>query len=128
VNLIEWYLPIKTAHVTCVLASGSLFTLRGIAVLLDADWPLRRSVRIASQLIDSTLLIFAVLLLVALGLNPLTQPWLCVKLTLLLAYIGFGIVTLRLRQVWAFVLALGCFVMMLSVAKTHHPLGFFAFL
>jgi len=128
VNLIEWYLPIKTAHVTCVLISGSLFTLRGIAVLLGTNWPLRRSVRIASQLIDSTLLGFALLLLAALGLNPFAQPWLCVKLALLLAYIGFGIAALRLRQVWAFVLALGCFVMMFSVAKTHHPLGLFAFL
>jgi len=126
--LIEGYLPIKTTHVTLVLISGSLFAVRGFSLLCGAQWPLKRWLRISSQLIDSALLIAALLLLAALQINPFAQPWLCAKLALLLAYIGLGILALRRRKWLAFVLALGCFAMMLSVAKTHHPLGFFAFL
>jgi len=128
VVLMDWYLPIKHVHVTLVLISGSLFALRGIAVLQGANWPRRRSLRVASQLIDSALFIAALLLLTALQLNPFAQPWLCVKLVLLLVYIGLGMLTLRRRHIWAFVLALVCFAMMLGVARTHHPLGFFVFL
>lgn len=123
-----WYLPIKTTHVMLVLISGSLFAVRGFSLLLGTQWPLRRGVRIGSQLIDSALLGSALLLLSALQINPLMQPWLCVKLALLLVYIGFGILALRRRKWFFFVLALGCFAMMLSVAKTHHPLGFLTFL
>jgi len=125
-NLLAWYLPIKTAHIALVLISGSLFTVRGIAVLCGASWPRQRWLRITSQLIDSALLGAALLLLAALQLNPFSQPWLCAKLALLLAYIGLGMVALRRRQRLAFVLALLCFAMMLSIARSHHPLGFFA--
>jgi len=123
-----WYLPIKTTHVALVLLSGSLFAVRGFSLLLGAQWPLRRCVRIGSQLIDSALLGSALLLLGALQVNPFLQPWLCVKLALLLVYIGFGILALRRRKWLCFVLALGCFGMMSSIAKTHHPLGFLSFL
>jgi len=129
--LLDWYLPIKTAHVSLVLCSGSLFALRGLCVLAGADWPQRRTVRVCSQCIDSALLAAAVLLLFALKLNPFALPWLCVKLALLPAYVGLGIFALRLAptrrgKALCFVLALCCFGMMLSVAISHHPLGIFA--
>jgi len=127
-TLIAWYLPIKIAHITLVLISGSLFAVRGFAVLCGAQWPLKRWLRISSQLIDSALLAAALLLLLALQINPFTLPWLCVKLALLPFYIGFGILALRSVKWPAFVLALLCFAMMLMVAKTHHPLVFWAFL
>jgi len=130
--LMTWYLPVKTTHVALVVISGTLFVLRGMGVLCGAHWPMRRWLRIGSMLVDSALLLAALLLLLMLELNPFAQPWLCAKLALLLAYIGAGTLALRRARTrrgkgLAFVLALGCFAMMLSVARTHHPLGFLLF-
>jgi len=127
--LLPYYLQIKAVHIALVCASGSLFVMRGVAVLLAARWPMQRRVRLVSQVIDSALLLAALLLLTALQLNPLTLPWLRVKLGWLLAYIGFGMLALRRAptrrsKTLAFTLALLCFSMMLTIARTHNPWGF----
>jgi len=132
-TLLTWYPYLKTAHIALVLASGSLFALRGIAVLWAARWPMRRCTRIASQCIDSALLLAAVLILVALRGHFLAQPWLQMKLTLLLAYILSGMFALRRAatrrgKAFAFGLALLCFSQMLVIARTRNPWGWLVYL
>lgn len=60
--MIEYYLPIKLVHVAAVLASGGLFLLRGLGVQLGAAWPQVAPVRMLSYVIDTTLLIAALML------------------------------------------------------------------
>ena len=127
--LADFYPLIKASHVGLVMLSGGLFAGRGVGVLLGATMPMSPVVRRCSQVIDTALLVAALLLLATLQLNPFTSPWLLAKLVLLVAYIGFGILALRRAPTLAgkglaFAAALLCFVMLLMVATTHDPLGF----
>ena len=127
--LADFYPLIKACHVGLVMLSGGLFAGRGIGVLLGATMPMSPVVRRCSQVIDTALLVAALLLLVTLQLNPFAVPWLLAKLVLLVAYIGFGIWALRRAPTLAgkglaFAAALLCFVMMFMIATTHDPLGF----
>ena len=127
--LADFYPLIKASHVGLVMLSGGLFAGRGVGVLLGATMPMSPVVRRCSQVIDTALLVAALLLLATLQLNPYTSPWLLAKLVLLVAYIGFGILALRRAPTLAgkglaFAAALLCFVMMLIIASTRDPLGF----
>ena len=127
--LADFYPLIKASHVGLVMLSGGLFAGRGVGVLLGAAFPMSPVVRRCSQVIDTALLVAALLLLATLQLNPFTSPWLLAKLVLLVAYIGFGILALRRAPTLAgkglaFAAALLCFVMMLIIASTRDPLGF----
>ena len=127
-TLAELYPLTKGLHVGLAMASGVLFAGRGIGVLLGASMPTSRPMRRLSQAIDTALLLAALVLLVTLGLDPVTTPWLATKLVLLVAYIVLGIFALRVAPTrWgkavAFVGALACFVAMFTIAHTHDPLG-----
>lgn len=131
--LIEFYPAIKDAHIGLALLSGALFAVRGIGTLCGMRFALSASVRRASVVIDTSLLTTAVLLLVALQLNPFTTPWLQMKLGLLVAYIGFGALALKrapthASRAIAFAAALLCYTAMIAVAHTHQPLGFISLL
>lgn len=126
--LIQHYGDLRALHLLAVGLSGGLFALRAVAVLAGACWPLARPARVASWVIDSTLLTAGALLWAALQIHPVHQPWLGTKLVLLLVYIGLGTMALRrarstgARLGWTFA-ALACFGFMVSVAQTHHPFG-----
>ncbi len=127
--LADFYPLIKASHVGLVMLSGGLFAGRGVGVLLGATMPMSPAVRRCSQVIDTALLVAALLLLMTLQLNPFSTPWLLAKLVLLVAYIGFGTLALRRAPTQggkglAFAAALLCFVVMFTIARTHDPLGF----
>lgn len=127
--MIEYYLQIKHAHIGLVLASGGLFALRGTAALAGMRWPLAVPVRYLSYTIDTALLTAALMLLVALRLNPFATGWLGVKLLLLVAYVVLGVLALKRARTRAgralcLAAALAAFGFMYSVARAHHPLGF----
>lgn len=126
--LIDFYPQVRQAHIGLVAASGTLFALRGIGVLVGAGWSMHRKVRLLSQSIDSALLAAAVLLLYLLQLNLFAVPWLATKLALLVAYIVLGSLALkrasgRGAKALCFFAALAVFAFMLGVAVAHHPLG-----
>lgn len=119
---------IKSAHVGLVICSGTLFAVRGLAVLTRQPWPMRRGWRFLSYGIDTLLLSAGVLLWTILQLNPVRDGWLGVKLLLLLGYIVLGSLALkrgRTPQLRALSFAAACavYLFMASVAAGHHPLG-----
>ena len=128
--MIEFYPQIKSIHVWMVLLSGALFALRGAGVLLAARWPMAMPVRLASYAVDTTLLTAALMLLTMLPSSLFANGWLMVKITLLCIYIVFGTLALkrarspRLRATF-YVLALLTYAWMLTIARSHHPLGVF---
>ena len=127
--LAEFYPLVKSAHVGLVLASGSLFATRGVAMLAGSTFGMRAPVRYLSYAIDTALLGAALLLVAILQFNPFATPWLAAKLTLLVAYIALGSLGLkrartRARRIAAFAGALLCFAMMYAIARRHDPLGF----
>lgn len=126
--MMEYYLAIKHLHIGAVLASVTVFSLRGMAMLAGSPLALARPVRWLSHGIDTVLLLAALMLLAMLHLNPFTTPWLAMKLVLLLAYIGLGTLALRRgrtrarRALWLLA-ALAVFAFMYGVARRHHPAG-----
>lgn len=122
------YLPLHHAHVTLVAGSGLLFAVRGAAVQLGQGWAMRRPWRRLSVGIDTLLLAAGVSLWGLLALNPVRNAWLGTKLVLLVLYIVLGSLALkrgrtaRVRRA-SYAAALATYVVMASVAFTHHPLG-----
>jgi len=124
------YAEIKWAHIALVSASGSLFAVRGLANLSGASWPLQAPARRLSVMIDVLLLSAGLTLWFLLGLHPARDPWLAVKLSLLLVYIVLGSIGLkrgrtRTARVISLLAALLVLSFMASVAHTHQPLGIF---
>ncbi len=124
----SWYPLLRHAHIGLALLSVALFTLRGLGVLAGARWPMAGAVRAASVLFDTLLLAAGVTLAVLLQVS---QTWLPVKLGLLVLYIVLGSLALkraptRAAKAASFVAALLCVGLLVSVARSHHPLGVFA--
>ncbi|MBN8481166.1 MAG: SirB2 family protein [Xanthomonadales bacterium] len=127
-----YYLAIKSLHILCVIASGGLFALRGLAVLAGAGWGNHAALRWLSYAIDTTLLTTALMLVAILQQYPFVHAWLTVKVTCLVAYIILGVLALRRAptqglRATCFAGALVVYAFIISVARTHDPSGFFTF-
>jgi uncharacterized membrane protein SirB2 len=126
--MIEFYPQIKWVHVAAVIASGSLFLLRGLAVQLGARWAMAAPLRFLSYSIDTALLTAALMLATILRQYPITHAWLTVKVSLLVIYIVLGSYALKRGRApkvrWrCWLAALTVFAFIATVARAHHPLG-----
>ncbi|NLY14142.1 MAG: SirB2 family protein [Gammaproteobacteria bacterium] len=125
--LAEHYALIKNIHIGLALLSGSLFALRGLWVLLvGSGQGLQKTVNRFSYVVDSCLLLAALLLLSALNFTPLSAAWLQAKLVLLLLYVLLGVLAFRAKYGitvrWlAYCAALLCFAGMYYSARLHLP-------
>lgn len=122
------YLPLKHIHIALVTASGTLFALRGAAVWAGQGWPMQALWRRLSMGIDTLLLLAGASLWTLLQLHPVASPWLGVKLLLLLVYIVLGSIALKRGRTpavkrAAYLAALAVLLFMVTVARSHHPLG-----
>jgi uncharacterized membrane protein SirB2 len=121
------YLIFKHLHMTAVALSGLLFMVRGLWLLqgsaqLQAKW-----VKITPHVVDTLLLVSAIAMLVVAQQFPV---WVHVKITLLVVYIGLGLMTFKKAktqgQKLTFLLAaVAVYVFLISVALTKSPAGFF---
>lgn len=126
--MIEFYPQIRHVHIASAIASGTLFALRGAAVLLGARWPLSLPLRWLSYAIDTTLLTAALMLLTILPWAMFANYWLTVKLILVAVYVGLGVFALRRgrtprMRVVCYFAALLVFIAIIDIARAHHPLG-----
>jgi uncharacterized membrane protein SirB2 len=123
------YLALKHLHLTTVVLSFALFTLRGIWMLVDSPWRQKRWTRIVPHLIDTILLASAIGLMLVLEQYPFIHGWLTAKVLGLIAYIILGSIALKYGptkpvRAAAWVAALATFGYIVSVALTHTPPGF----
>ncbi|WP_395020532.1 SirB2 family protein [Dongia sp.] len=129
----ELYPWIKLVHIAAVAASGSLFALRGLLLILDRPWAMARPVRTLSQAIDTLLLAAAITLTVIIGQYPFADAWLTAKVLLLVLYIALGVIAFRKERskaarIFYWLAALAVFGFIVSVALTHDPRGLFSLL
>lgn len=123
------YMAFKHSHMLFAAISGLFFLVRGAWMLMDSDMLQKKWVKIVPHVVDTLLLVCAIALCVILSQYPFVESWLTVKVVMLVAYIGLGMVALKrgktkaIRTV-AFFAALASFLFMASVAISHHPLGF----
>ena len=74
--MIEFYPDIKWVHICAVIASGTLFALRGAGVLAGARWPMWAPLRYLTYTIDTVLLTAALMLVTIVHQYPFVQAWL----------------------------------------------------
>jgi len=123
------YLTLKHLHVSCALASGALFFLRGIWMMRDSPLLQRRWVKTLPHLVDTTLLGSALTMVFWSGQYPFVQNWLTAKVLALLLYIALGSIALkrgrskRIRST-AWGTALLVFFYIGAVAVTKRPTVF----
>lgn len=128
--MITFYVPVKSVHIIAVLASGGLFAIRGLLLLNGRAWAMSAPLRYLSYGIDTLLLAAALMLVAMLPGAVFGNGWLAVKLFLLAVYVVLGSFALkRARRPevrWmCYIAALAVYGFMLSVARTHQPLGWF---
>lgn len=126
--MIEFYSQIKWVHVAAVLASGSLFVLRGLILHAGGRWAMAWPLRYLSYAIDTVLLTAALMLATILRQYPFVHSWLTVKVVLLMLYVVLGSYALkrgntRSVRIGCWLAALAVYGTIISVARAHHPLG-----
>lgn len=123
------YLTVKLIHQGAVALSVAGFALRGAGLLAGAAWARGRVAKRLPHLVDTVLLLSALLLAWMLRLNPAQAPWLMAKIIGLVLYVALGMLALRpgrppVLRVAAGLAALATVGWIASVALTKSPLGF----
>jgi uncharacterized membrane protein SirB2 len=126
--MLEFYPQIRLFHISCVLISGSLFCLRGLLMLAGSAHSNHVMLRWLSYAIDTALLGAALLLMTLLHQYPIQQNWLTAKLLLIVVYVVLGVFALRRGRTYrvragCFAAAVLVYLFVISVARTHDPLG-----
>jgi uncharacterized membrane protein SirB2 len=85
---------LKALHVTLAYLTVAGFILRAFWTLSGSPLRQQKWVKIAPHFVDTLLLVMGVALAVQLSISPFAG-WLAAKLLGLLAYIGFGVLTMR---------------------------------
>lgn len=124
----EW---LKNLHVACVMLSGAGYFLRGVGMMRESSWLQDKWVRILPHVIDTTLLVSAILLAVQIRQYPLVHGWLTAKVLALTAYIAIGAVGLkygktRKIRIAAWLTALVIFLYIVLVALTRQVIPYVA--
>jgi uncharacterized membrane protein SirB2 len=120
------YDSLKLLHILCVLVSILFFVYRYQRLLRYPEQRLSAAMRVLPHINDTVLLAAAIGMLVVLRLNPISAPWLLIKIAALLVYIVLGSLCFRAMpgaraQQRFFVLALLTFVIIVSVALGKFP-------
>jgi uncharacterized membrane protein SirB2 len=129
--MIEFYPQIKAVHIAAVIASGCLFFLRGAALQFGAQWTMAAPLRYLSYSIDTVLLTAALMLATILHQYPFVHGWLTAKVLLLVCYVALGSFALKRDRTRAvrtacWIAALLIYLLIVSIARAHHPLGIIA--
>ncbi|MDQ1342873.1 MAG: hypothetical protein QG571_1493 [Pseudomonadota bacterium] len=129
--MIEYYLLLRHAHIGCAILTIALFVLRGGLMLAESHWQRNIVLRYLPHVVDTVLLTTALMLTTVIHQYPFSTGWVTMKVVLLVVYIVLGSIALkrgrtkRIRKV-ALVAALLTIGFLVTVARTHHPLGVFA--
>jgi len=129
--MLEFYGEIRLVHISAALASGGLFLFRGLALFSGFAWAKAAPLRYLSYTIDTVLLTAALMLMTIVQQYPFVDAWLTVKVLAVVVYVVLGILAFRIGRSRplgpaAWIAALAVFGFIYSVARAHHPMGFFA--
>jgi len=115
------YFVVKYLHIIAVVFTAALFLLRGIWMMVDSPQLERRWVKVVPHVIDTLLLLSALVLIFMIHQYPFVNGWLTVKVLGLLVYIGLGMIALHYGKtkqirVLAWLVAWVVFVYIVNVA------------
>lgn len=89
------YLAIKTIHVSCAIITLFGFLLRGFWMLIESPQLNQKLVKTLPHIIDTILLLSAIILLVLSGQSLYPFNWITLKIIILVLYIVFGTIALK---------------------------------
>ncbi|NOQ34866.1 MAG: invasion protein [Methylococcaceae bacterium] len=115
-----------TLHIIFVVTSILSFITRFSLLVLKPDLLKIKALKIAPHIIDTILLISGATLVIQGNWLSGEFGWIATKITVLLAYIGLGVMAMRtegIKRYAGFVGAIVCYGYIFSVAVTKH--GFF---
>ncbi len=127
--MLEYYGAFKHIHMSTALLSLALFTLRGNWMIFRPERLQLRWVKVVPHVIDTVLLLSALMMAATLIQLGATTGWLAAKIIGLLVYIGLGTIalkrgrTLKIRLA-AFAGALLTFGYIMAVAFSKQPWPF----
>lgn len=125
------YMAFKHMHMMFVVLSVSLFLVRYAMSLKPAAMLSNKFFKIAPHVIDTLLLLTAVMLMVTIQQYPFSSAWLTEKLLAVIAYIALGVMAFRGRTMFirsfCFLGALGWLGLAARVAMTKQPVFLSAF-
>ena len=121
---------VKYIHVSSVILTLMFFIIRGIWMILDKETHKKRWVKVLAPIIDTVLLISAIILAMKTQQYPFTHDWLTAKILGLVIYIALGMIALNYGRtkkirVTAWLAALLCFSYIASVATSRNPAIFY---
>lgn len=124
----EFYPFFKHLHMSLAALSLAGFVLRFVWMWRESALLQHRLTKVLPHALDTLLLLAGLALAWLLRLSPLAQPWLGVKLVLLLLYIVLGTLALKraprgAARAVCFVFALLVYAQLVGVAIRHHPWG-----
>ena len=127
----EFYPGIRSVHIACAVLTISLFAVRGMLMLAESPLLAHRALRWTPIAVDTVLLTTALMLMDIIHQFPFRTPWLTTKIGLLVAYMVLGSIALRYGRtkrirVAALLAALATVAFLVTVARTHQPLGILA--
>lgn len=125
------YLFIKNMHVGMAYLSITLFIFRSVLSVSGSSLLQHKALKIAPHIIDTLLLIFAILLTIILQQYPFVNGWLTAKLIALFAYIIVGTIAIKrgktaVIRFWASIFAIAIFAYIYGAAKAHNALSWLA--
>lgn len=124
------YAALKMIHVTSVVISYLLFSLRSVWMMRGSAALQQRWVKITPHVVDTVLLTSAVTLAIRIQQDPIHDSWLSAKIAGLLVYIGLGMMALRFgktrkTRISAWIAAQAAFLYIVLVALTKNPVLLF---
>jgi uncharacterized membrane protein SirB2 len=124
------YAALKMIHVTSVVVSYLLFSLRSMWTMRGSAVLQQRWVKITPHVVDTILLVSAITLAVQIQQDPINDSWLSAKVAGLLIYIGLGMMALRFAKtrkmrISAWIAAQAAFLYIVLVALTKNPILLF---
>ena len=124
------YAALKMIHVTSVVVSYLLFSLRSMWTMRGSTVLQQRWVKITPHVVDTILLMSAITLAVQVQQDPINDSWLSAKVAGLLIYIGLGMMALRFAKtrkmrISAWIAAQAAFLYIVLVALTKNPILLF---
>ena len=116
------YTTIKMIHMGSALLSFSGFFIRGTFMIKESELLQAKFTKIAPHIIDTVLLVSAIILATLSSQYPITHNWLSAKVVGLLIYIALGLWAFRFgktksKKILGWISALIVFVLIVVIAR-----------
>ncbi len=91
----EYYAILKHIHMACAGLTFVGFLIRGYWMIIESDMLQKKPIKILPHIIDSVLLLTAIIMVVLSGMYPFQVDWITIKVFLLVLYIVLGTIALK---------------------------------